>query len=153
ERRVAVAADRDEEAPFCRDSGRRGAVLERREQRPRAGVVGPALEGEGPLPHRRNELVGWEWRCVWQRKSQSREARGSENDRVHVALAPLPEPRVDVAPQLPDLEVGPAREELGAPANARRPDASAGGQRGEAPEATRDQDVVGRGALRHGAED
>ena len=58
------------------------------------------------------------------RPSRARPARAS-TIASHLPSRQPPEPRVDVAPRLHDLEVRPGRQELGAPAGTRRADARA----------------------------
>jgi hypothetical protein len=53
--------------------------------------------------------------------AQPPQPRRGEDDRVVLALGELAQPRVDVAVQVEHLEVGPRRQELGAPAEADRP--------------------------------
>ena len=143
ERRVAVAADREQERAFCRGGGRCRLVLDGGEERARPRVIPPALEREGALAHGRQELVDREGTHPWIGQTQPLEPGRSQDERIDLAAPPLAQARVDVAPQRHDLEVAPPGEQLGTPANARGADARAERQPGEPTRAVAEQHVVG----------
>src|SRR2546426_9340052 len=120
ERGVAVAADGEEEGALGRHRRRRRTVLHRGQERARGGGIGPALEGERALPHRRQELLRRERMRRRLGDAETLEAGGREDERVNGALAPAAEPRVDVAAERRHGQVRPAREELRAAADADR---------------------------------
>ena len=100
------------------------------EQRTRRGVVGARLERERALPDRRQEVVGA--RAARPPGSRGRGGRGRRRRARCASTSPprqLAEPRVDVAAQEHDLEVGAARQQLRAAADARGADARAGRER------------------------
>ena len=74
--------------------------------------------------------------------AEARETRRREDQRVAPALAHLPEPRVDVAVERDDAEVGPGVEEHRGAARARGADAGAGGEAVQFPALVGDEDVV-----------
>ena len=102
--------------PFGAQSREGGGVVHDR-RRARVGVVGPRLQRQRPLPGRGHEVE----RLAGPSRAEPLEPGGREHDRVHLARVQLAQPRVDVAPQLHDLEVRPHGEQLRAAAQRRGP--------------------------------
>ena len=75
-----------------------------------------------------------------------------EHDRVEILLDELAQPRIDVAADLDQLEIGPAMQDLGSPPQAARGNDGAGRELGERRMARRDEHVAGRSSRRHGGE-
>ena len=115
-------------------------------------VVLPALEGDGPLAGSGHEQLGLQHLGRFSAPAQPVQAGRREDDRVAASLAQLADPRVDVAAQVLEHEVGPQRGDLGPPPQARRPHARTGGQLVELEAGAGEEGVAGIGALQHRAE-
>ena len=89
---------------------------------------------------------------TWARPSRFRPARASTVASTIAGVA-LGEPRVDVAAQVDDLQVGPAMQELGASAQRRGADDGALPQVGDALDVARDQHVARILARQEGGDD
>ena len=88
-------------------------------------VVGARLERQGPLARRRRQLLGLELEGDLLLAPEPAQPGGGQHEPVEVAVREPPQAGVDVAAQLDQLEVGPQRQQLGAAAQARGPDAGA----------------------------
>ena len=104
----------------------------------RLGVVGAALQADRPLPHRRQHPRRVENLRDAVREAEPHQPGFREDDRVEVLLVELPQPRLDVAAQVDELQVGPAVEHLRPAAQAARADRRAFGQVVEPRGASRD---------------
>src|SRR5207247_9764392 len=80
------------------------------------------------LPCLGEQLLGLEPFADLSAEAEPVETAGRENDRVETALMPLPQARVDIAPQRLDREVGLERVQLRAPAHRGGADAHAGAE-------------------------
>ena len=98
-------------------------MVERHQQLAGSRVAGAKLEREHPLAGSRDEAARRERRVGRVLAAETPKARQREHDRIEITGAQLPQTRVDVPAQLGDLEIGPDREQLRAPAEAGRADA------------------------------
>ena len=122
-RRVTTGVQTRTAARSARRAAKVARVMASIDAPPRRLVVGPRLERERALPGRRHERVERARRA--RVDAEPLEPGGGEHERVDLARGELAQPRVDVAAQLDDLEVGPHGEQLRAPAQRAGADARA----------------------------
>src|SRR5439155_21201308 len=101
-RRQAAAADRRDALPLRLGPAPSLGVVERLHQ---FLVPEAHLERERPLPRLGEQLLRLEPFADLGAEAEPIETAGGENDRVETALVPLPQARVDIAPQRLDREV------------------------------------------------
>ena len=100
-------------------------MLQRAEHVAQRLRCGAHLETECALTRTRQHGVGLEQRADAGREAQPLQAGGGEHDRVVLPFVELAQPRVEVAAQRLDLQVGPLRAQLHDAAQARGADARA----------------------------
>ena len=115
-------------------------------------IVGAAFDADRALADRRQHLVLGHRRAD-MRHAESLQAGQGQQRRLDDAGLALGQPRVDIAAQIDDLEVGPAMQELGAPAQRRGADDRALPEVGDAPDVARDQHVARILARQEGGDD
>ncbi len=125
-RRVAVGVEGADERALGRQRARGRGVGERRDGRARRRVAGPDRDRERALARGRDHLVERPGRLG--AAAEALQPGEGQHDRVVVAGGEPAEPRVDVAPELEDLEVAPQRPELRGAAQRARPDPGAVGE-------------------------
>ena len=148
ERKVAAAAQELHEGPLGLERPPRREMVQDRDDRPRGPVVLAHLDGQAALPGCRHHLVDAKPASVRWIDAEPREPRRREHESVHLAFRQLPEPRVHVPADLGHAHPREPGEELGAAADARRPDHHPRLEPLVAP----DQDVQRIGPLRHGGD-
>lgn len=131
DRGVTARVEAGNSSPLGGQLDQRIAVGEAGRCARRGSVAGAALEGERSLPGSGHELVEAEGEGDLTLASESAQPGGSEDDPVELAVGQAAQPRVDVAPELDQLEVGSERQELRAPAQARRSHACSAGNLGQ----------------------
>src|SRR5262245_7862132 len=141
-RRVARGAEAAQELALSERAGPRRAVVEPGEPRAHDMVVGPDLHGEHALPHRGHEGLRVERLHVARGQSEALEAGRGENHTVPAFARELSEPRVHVAANGLDDQIGPQGQRQRAAARAPGADPGAGPQALEAPGLARYQDVA-----------
>src|SRR5262249_58092005 len=105
-RRVARGAAGPDELTFGERAGSRRPVVEPGEPVAHEMVVDPDLHGEHALPHRGHEGLRVERLHVARDESEALEARRGENHTVPALTGELPKPRVHVAANGFDDEIG-----------------------------------------------
>jgi hypothetical protein len=110
----APRSELGEEGPFDEHFAAAGFVVDPLQHACHAIIAVAALDGHTALPDRRNELGRVELLGDQLGEAEDLERGDRHHDRSTVGH--LVEPRVDVAAQLDELEVGPGPPELTAPA-------------------------------------
>ncbi len=127
DRRLAARAERAGKRAFGVQLALGGAVAQRRERCRDALVTDARLDGERALADRGDELG--------QRgpgsAAEALESRAREHDRLELALLELAQPRVDIAAERHDRDVGAQREQLRAAPQAARADTRAAREAGQ----------------------
>jgi len=85
-------------------------------------------------------------------QAETLQAGFGQHDRIVMSLGQLSQPRVHVASDVADLQVGTGIQQLGAAANATGADAGTGRQRREAVPVAANQDIAGTLPLGHGGQ-
>ena len=144
---MATAMQRAIHRPLRADAGPRVGIVQRRAQREDRRVVIAAFDRDGAL-----RGCGQPLRCVQSRadagvEPEALQAGAGQHDGVVVPAIEFRQPRVDVAAQVQQLQVGPQRAQLRLPTQRRRADARALRQRFDAIETVADEGIgmVGAG--------
>src|SRR6516162_11763716 len=142
DRRAAGAFEHREEGTLGRERGRSVGVVDDGEQRERALVVAARLDGDDPLPDRRQEIVDGNHRGRAVGKPEALQAGEREHDGVDLAGGKLAQARLHIAAQGNDREVAaqPLDERLAAQRGGA--DARAARQLGERLGLAADEDVA-----------
>ena len=147
DRAGAGRVENRDDRPLRCQLDQRPLVADRRRRLDRVTVPDSGLQHQRPLPRGRCHHLGRDRERGLPVAAQAPQPGGGEDNRLEIVLGQPAQPGVDVAVQLPDLEVRPRGEELCPSAQARGPDPGALGhrvQRGAGP----DPDVGG--VLAHG---
>jgi hypothetical protein len=150
---VVAGADADRRVAARPEPGDDGALGAQLDERFAIGQIGRSsgggrtgviagLERERALPGRRGQRPQAEAEAGLAAAAEPLETGRGEDDPVDLAVGALPQPRIDVASQLDDVEVGTDGEQLRAAADARGSDPRPFGNLGDRP-ARPDPDVGG----------
>ena len=115
-------------------------------------VVRAALQADSPLPHRRQHPRRVEDFGDAVGEAEARQPRLRQHDRVEALLVELPQPRLDVAAEVDELQVRSAVEHLRPAAEAAGADRRPVGKLIEPAVLVANEGVAGRAAGRDGGE-
>ena len=118
------------------------ASIDRRQQRAGLGVVGAGLDADRALPDRRQEFVELEHRRRRIGETEPLQPGQRQQRRVGLALVELAQPRLDVAAQIDDPQIGPQPPHQRLAAQRRGADHRAARQLGEVARLAADEDVA-----------
>ena len=153
DRRVAGAVELGQAGALGAHAQGRRAVIERRQQRAQAVVVGAHLDADGALTDCRKNLPAVDDGRRLVEQAQPLQSGHRQQRRIGLAGRQLAQPRLHIAAQGNDLEVRPEGQQLRLPPQRRGADGGAPRQLGDARACPGEQRVARILARQHRADD